>query len=1783
MTKLSAEIRQICNHIFRPWVGIVSLFFLLTTGVSAQTTSVTDGATPLAIAPGAPAGSYALSEFDSINLYNGSLNFRLPLLHIGGRGDAQYAMSLPIEQHWTVRHRVNQIDELHYPEFNWWNLLKPGYGPGVLVGRTVNDNRCDIFGQFGSTQSLTRLTFTAPNGTEYELRDKATNGNILLSTCPYYANGGPGASRGTVFATADGTAVTFISDTTIYDTNAFGSINNAGVFRVSGYLIFRNGVRYRIDGGLVSWIRDRNGNQLTFGYGRLGVTSITDSLNRRVTISYADYQTVFYDEITFHGYGGAPRAIRVNYSVLSSVLRSGSVQTYAQLFPELSGASTTTLFDFYVVSSVTLPDNRQYQFKYNSYGELARVVLPTGGSYEYDFGSGGGNLQDSGVVYEGTYGIYRRVYERRVYSDGSTLTGKTTYSKPQSVSGDVTSHQVYVIVDHLSSDGTTVLARETHYFYGNPIDSLFPPSAFSYARWKDGKEFQTEYGITTALRRVVQNWQQRAAVSWWTGDPDAAPQNDPRIVETVTTLVDANLVSKQAFGYDQYNNQTDVYEYDFSADAPGPLIRHTHTDYVTINNGVDYAGGLNIHTRNLPLRQQVFDADGTKRAEMLYEYDNYHPDAFHAALSDCLNISGHDGAFSTGYLTRGNLTKTSRSLLDNKGAATGSINSYAQYDIAGNVVKAIDANDNPTTLDFSDRFGSTGEDAEQNTPPAELNGQTAYAFATKVTNALNHTAYTKYDYYLGQPVNREDANGIISSVAYNDALDRPTQGIQARYKVTTPACAPPSICVPAEERQTTITYDDANHVITTTSDRDTFKDNILTGKSYYDGLGRMRRSATYEGSTWSIQDTQFDALSRVSQVSNPYRAADPTSALPPDDLWVTTEYDELSRVIEVTTPDDAHVITEYSGNQATVVDQAGKRRRSETDALERLTRVTEDPGNLNYETYYSYDALGNLNVVTQQAQIRTFAHDSLSRLISATNPESGQVTYAYDPNGNLIEKTDNRGVKTAMNYDALNRVKSKTYSGSTTEGSATANLTPPVNYFYDDYTGLPSGAPTWSGTPSKGRLIGVTYGTGSEGTYYKYDAAGRIVINHQRQGTSNYATNYAYNLASGLTREQRGNYVNNVWKDYFRNSWTYDKAGRLSGMQASLTPFLSSVPLVGDISYAPFGGVQSETYGNGLIHSIGYNSRPQPTEIRLGRPDNLESVFTIYYMYGIAQNVNDPDTDITPVHNNGDIARVRYSVSGTVQYAQTFQYDSLNRLSYAVEHNNGEYNDGARAWYQARDYDRYGNGGINVANTSDNVDASNTALQLADFSGVNNRITRAGYIYDAAGNLTAEPGKSYTYDGENRLVTATMTTGATSQYVYDGNGRRVKKIVGGVGTRFEYGAGGELIVERDDATGTVTKVYCYKGGELLATTTNGTSYEYATADHLGSPRAWTDGSGNLVAGGRHDYLPFGGELFAGVGTRATGQGYATSPQADGQRKQFDGYERDDETGLDYAQARYYANVQGRFTSPDPMLTSGRIENPQTWNRYNFTLNNPLKYTDPNGLYEWGDTLGGALSDDELDVLVKNGKKIGPESYKTYKKWQDGRKQFKRALDKLTMANVNSNGKLSDSVRAYGNEGEKNGVTIEQGKLPDNVGAQAEVTGLSYNRDGNLSAIDIVVTINEKARSDDILTIEVGHEGRHVADDQAAYGLWIITNKAFAANNPYNLTKYDRENGAYHVSAIIAEALGFSPLTYSGNTIWKKGMANVDQQALDRVLKEKPYKVTPSSANGQPGPGPRIIQ
>jgi len=132
-----------------------------------------------------------------------------------------------------------------------------------------------------------------------------------------------------------------------------------------------------------------------------------------------------------------------------------------------------------------------------------------------------------------------------------------------------------------------------------------------------------------------------------------------------------------------------------------------------------------------------------------------------------------------------------------------------------------------------------------------------------------------------------------------------------------------------------------------------------------------------------------------------------------------------------------------------------------------------------------------------------------------------------------------------------------------------------------------------------------------------------------------------------------------------------------------------------------------------------------------------------------------------------------------------------------------------------------------------------------------------------------------------------------------------------------------------------------------SSTGNSSNINWLVSDHLGTPRLIIDQTGTAANVKRHDYLPFGEELL--TASRTTPLGYASG---DGVRQQFTGYERDSETGLDYAINRYYASVQGRFILPDPLLSSGRATEPQSWNRYNYCSNNPLNIIDPSGLDWW---------------------------------------------------------------------------------------------------------------------------------------------------------------------------------------------------------------------------------------
>ena len=311
---------------------------------------------------------------------------------------------------------------------------------------------------------------------------------------------------------------------------------------------------------------------------------------------------------------------------------------------------------------------------------------------------------------------------------------------------------------------------------------------------------------------------------------------------------------------------------------------------------------------------------------------------------------------------------------------------------------------------------------------------------------------------------------------------------------------------------------------------------------------------------------------------------------------------------------------------------------------------------------------------------------------------------------------------------------------------------------------------------------------------------------------------------------------------------------------------------------------------------------------------------------------------------------------------QTYTYDSLNRIKDAKEVVNA-----SETWKQTFSYDRYGNRSFDEVNTSTLPKNCNGAVCPVDnptTNQMNNRLNN--FIYDNAGNMIKDgQNRKYSYNAENKQTKVeTLDANGTpistnGEYFYDGQGKRVKKIAGLEVTIFVYDAQDRLVAEYSNQS------------------TNNPEVNYLTTDNLGSSRISTDKNGQVTA--RHDYQPFGEEI-----QRAS---YGT----DGVRKKFTGYERDNESNLDFAKARYHSYNLGRFQSPDPIIVSKvRIKNPQIWNSYSYAGNNPLRYTDPSGLERI------ELGDDEETIKraikAKKEEKKAIENDKTLNKTQREQKK-----------------------------------------------------------------------------------------------------------------------------------------------------------------------------------------------
>jgi len=547
-------------------------------------------------------------------------------------------------------------------------------------------------------------------------------------------------------------------------------------------------------------------------------------------------------------------------------------------------------------------------------------------------------------------------------------------------------------------------------------------------------------------------------------------------------------------------------------------------------------------------------------------------------------------------------------------------------------------------------------------------------------------------------------------------------------------------------------------------------------------------------------------------------------------------------------------------------------------------------------TLYTYDALDNLTQVIQGVQTRTFTYDGLGRRTSMTTPEAGTDNFYFTKSDNVTlcagshkavcRRTDARAITTTYTFDSLNRLTGKTYSNG--QGGVTIQ--------YDQ-----GGAKAFA----LGRLTNITDPSGSE--TITYDKAGRITQIQKVIGTTTYPIKYQYNAGGQITQI--------TYPSGRAVTQSVDSIGRLLTVASGSTNY-ASIP--SSNGYNAAGQILTFNYGNGVSANFSYSAvRQQMTNLSYAK--GTQTLFSLNYYYQ-----QDPTYCTSgTTGNDGLIDCVADSVDSgrSVSYA----YDVLGRLSTAVTNGSSGYS----KWGLAETFDQYGN---RLSQSVTAGSAPSNSLSFGTTPPSNGAYTNHpdGYPFDASGNMLNDGNNTLTYDAENCLTSSANSTMGTSTYTCDAHRTRVKKALQGSTTTVYVFSGGKDIAEYDNGArvSKPSREYIYLGTQLIATIQGGTT-TYYHGDHL-SVRVSTDANGNKI--GEQGHYPYGETWYASNTTT---------------KFIFTSYERDSDSGNDYAMARFYISRFGRFSCVDPLL--GRPGDPQSWNRYAYARNNPTNNVDPSGL------------------------------------------------------------------------------------------------------------------------------------------------------------------------------------------------------------------------------------------
>ena len=672
-----------------------------------------------------------------------------------------------------------------------------------------------------------------------------------------------------------------------------------------------------------------------------------------------------------------------------------------------------------------------------------------------------------------------------------------------------------------------------------------------------------------------------------------------------------------------------------------------------------------------------------------------------------------------------------------------------------------------------------------------------------------------------------------------------------------------------------------------------------------------RYASSSNGLRAVVSDIRYDRLGRVSHTTSP-RFCDSNAPV----TVKRFSYDDLDRVTLTRNPDGTGQQTVYNGREMTTIDAAGRRSTVIKDARGRVLLVRDSMGG---QVHYAYDAYGNALVLNDPAGEKIVnVYDEAGNKSSTTDPATGIWKFKSSAFGELVSQTDPRGNEIKMSFDSAGRIHTR----QATNAAYTWN--------YD------------SCEFGKGRLCSVVT-AGGESRSYRYDKTGNRVGTTVRVDKDAVSTDVAF--------DRYGRAVNIAYSTGISVENFYNHVGALkkvSMREAGTAKVLAEV-----LQFDEVGRVRVELLGNGMRRSSDYTTDS----------NRLKSISVVSH----GQVVQDLRLSHDAV---GNIASRTDKPS---MLDEAFDYDDLNRLTSVSTQGQGK---------STVTFDAAGN----IRNKSDvgNYKYCNQT-GVTRLCAVGEGPTAKSLGYDPSGNVVNYGDKTLKFNAENRVsaIEAKRNAGVRlhySDFVYGADGQLVQHESRQGAVKFKASYLGEVELLREEfappflSTPERTRVKHHVAGpsgvigffektflhhpmqfsspfyaNLLRVTPERTTAEkdgrfsYFIKDHLGSLTALVDDTGQVVE--RFAYDAWGKRNKAG-----RGGSYSSV------RTGFASHEQLDDLELVHMQGRIYSPELGRFMSPDVIVQFPL--NTQSFNRYAYVLNNPLRFIDPSGFDLWGDIVGG---------------------------------------------------------------------------------------------------------------------------------------------------------------------------------------------------------------------------------